>query len=175
MFLRRIAISSLLKLLTFFTIGLTLISCLKKESISIIPQISYQSIALQYDSALYPSRGFLTLSFQDGDGDIGLFPDQNNPPFNEGSIYHYNFYVEYFEKRDGHFYQLDLGDPGMNGRIPYLTPDDPNKAIKGIIVDTLPMPAKPQHDTIKLRFYIYDRSLHKSNIDSTPPIILRRP
>lgn len=174
MFRNRIAFSSLLKFLFLFATAVFMISCLKKEDFSVVPQISYQSLLFQYDSAQYPSRAMLALSFQDGDGDIGLRIDQNDPPFNEGSVYHYNFYVEYWEKRNGTFYQLDLGNPGMNGRIPYLTPDDPNKAIKGIIVDTLPMPAKPLHDTIKLRFYLYDRSLHKSNIDSTPPVILRR-
>jgi hypothetical protein len=65
-------------------------------------------------------------------------------------------------------------DPSFNARIPYLTPDDPNKAIKGIIVDTLTLNPAPLFDTIKFKFYIYDRALNKSNVDSTPPIILRR-
>ena len=68
---------------------------------------------------------------------------------------------------------MDL-NPTFNARIPILTPDDNIKAIKGIIVDTLPLNPKPAYDTIRLKFFIYDRALNQSNIDSTPPIILRR-
>ena len=150
-----------------------LVSCLKQEHFPIIPKIAYQGFTLEFDSAQYARRGFLTISFQDGDGDIGLFPNQKNPPFDSGSIYYYNYIIDYYEQRNGKFVKVDL-DPSYNARIPYLTPNDPNKAIKGIIVDTLPLNPAPVYDTVKFKFYIYDRSLHKSNVDSTPPIVLRR-
>lgn len=148
-------------------------SCMKKEEFPIIPEIAYESIILEYDTGSYPKRGYLTISFKDGDGDIGLRPEQNQPPYDTGGAYYYNYIIDYYELQHGTFVKVEL-DPPYNARIPYLTPDDPNKSIKGIIVDTLVMNPKPLHDTIKLKFFIYDRALHKSNIDSTPPIILRR-
>ncbi|MDP1622398.1 MAG: hypothetical protein Q8M08_08660 [Bacteroidales bacterium] len=153
--------------------GMLLSSCMKKEVFPDIPEIAFQNFTLEFDTGIYAKRGFLTISFKDGNGDIGLRPDQKSPPFDTGSIYYYNFIIDYFEKQNGNFVKIDLTPP-YNARIPYLTPDDPNKAIKGIIVDTLILNPLPLHDTVKFKFFIYDRALNKSNMDSTPPIILRR-
>jgi hypothetical protein len=152
---------------------LLLSSCMKKETYPDIPQIAYQSFITQFDTGIYAKRGFLTISFKDGNGDIGLRTDQTGPPFDSGSIYYYNYIIDYYEKQNGTFVKVDL-DPSYNARIPYLTPTDLNKAIKGIIVDTLLLNPLPVYDTVKFKFYIYDRALNKSNVDSTPPIILRR-
>jgi hypothetical protein len=152
---------------------LVLTSCMKKEVYPDIPEIAFQSFTLEFDSGMYAKRGYLTISFKDGNGDIGLRPEQNQPPFDTGGPYYYNYIIDYYELQHGTFVKVEL-DPPFNARIPYLTPDDPNKAIKGIIVDTLVLNPQPVYDTIKFKFFIYDRALHKSNIDSTPPIILRR-
>lgn len=164
---------SYIRVAALISVTVLLASCMKKEVFPDIPQIAFQSFTLEFDSGMYARRGFLTISFQDGDGDIGLRSDQNMPPFDTGSLYYYNYIIDYYEKQNGTFVKRDL-DPPYNARIPYLTPDDPNKAIKGIIVDTLVLNPMPVHDTIKFKFFIYDRALHKSNLDSTPPIILRR-
>jgi hypothetical protein len=152
---------------------LLFVSCMKKEVYPDIPEIAFQSFVTQFDTGMYAKRGYLTISFKDGNGDIGLRPEQNQPPFDTGGLYYYNYIIDYYEKQNGAFVKIIL-DPPYNARIPYLTPDDPNKAIKGIIVDTLMLNPRPLHDTIKFKFFIYDRALNKSNIDSTPPIILRR-
>ncbi|MEI7499630.1 MAG: hypothetical protein WCK84_04195 [Bacteroidota bacterium] len=146
---------------------------MKKEVYPDIPEIAFQSFISEFDTGMYAKRGYLTISFKDGNGDIGLRPDQKEFPFDTGSIYYYNYIIDYYEKQHGTFVKISL-DPSYNARIPYLTPDDPNKAIKGIIVDTLILNPQPVWDTIKFKFFIYDRALNKSNIDSTPPIILRR-
>jgi hypothetical protein len=156
--------SSIVAPVTFF---LLLSSCMKKEVFPIIPEIAYQTFTTEFDTGMYATRGFLTISFKDGDGDIGLLPAQNKPP------YDYNYIIDYYEKQNGKFVKVEL-DPPYNARIPYLTPDDPNKAIKGIIVDTLALNPHPVYDTVKFKFFILDRALHESNVDSTPPIILRR-
>lgn len=163
--------NSVFWLLLSMVLGMS--SCLKKEEFPVTPQIAFESFTLEFDTGAYARRGYLTISFRDGDGDIGLGPFQTQPPFDTGSIYYYNYIIEYYEKREGQFVKVDL-NPTFNARIPILTPDDNIKAIKGIIVDTLPLNPKPAHDTIRLKFFIYDRALNQSNIDSTPPIILRR-
>jgi len=160
-------------LITLITGILLFSSCMKKEVYPDIPEIAFQSFILQFDSGVYAKRGFLTISFKDGNGDIGLQPNQTEPPFDTGSIYYYNYIIDYYEKQHGTFIKIVL-DPPYNARIPYLTPDDPNKAIKGIIVDTLTLNPMPVYDTVKFKFFIYDRALHKSNVDSTPLIILKR-
>ena len=158
-------------LIVLFLVLMT--SCLKKEDLPIIPEIAYESFTLEFDSGMYARRGYLTISFKDGDGDIGLFADQTQPPFDTGSIYYYNYHIDYYERQMGKYVKVNL-DPSFDARIPYLTPTDPNKAIKGIIVDTLPLNPAPAFDTIKFKFCIFDRALHRSNYDSTPPIVLKR-
>jgi hypothetical protein len=150
-------------------------SCMKKESYSEIPEIAYQDYGNMFiDTTGIAKKGVLTISFRDGDGDIGLNSWDTYPPYDTGSIYYYNYYIDYYEKRNGSFVKVDLTVP-LRYRIPYLTPDDPNKAIKGIIVDTIPLNPLPVYDTIQFSMYIYDRALHKSNVVFTPEIVVRRP
>ena len=160
-------------LVAAFAAAIVLSSCIKKVVYPDIPAIAFQNFVAVFDTGKVAVRGYLTISFTDGDGDIGLRPEETQPPFDTGSIYYYNYIIDYYEKQNGKFVKLDFSIP-FNARIPYLTPLNSNKAIKGIIVDTLMLNPQPAHDTIKFKFYIYDRALHKSNIDSTPPIILRR-
>lgn len=167
------AASSLRKLAAAWVLLLFLPSCMEKESYPIIPEIAYESFTLEFDTGLYAKRGFLAFSFRDGDGDIGLHQYQNYPPYDTGSPYYYNLVIDYYERRNGQFVKLDLV-PSFNARIPWLTPNDPNKAIKGLIVDTLILNPAPVYDSIRFKFFIYDRALHKSNVDSTPPIVVRR-
>jgi hypothetical protein len=153
--------------------AILLTSCMKKEQYPDIPEIAFQSFTLAFDTNNIPRKGYLTISFKDGDGDIGLHPGDTLSPYQKGGAYYYNYVIDYYEKQNGVFVLVPLNPP-YHARIPYLTPDDPTKAIKGFIVDTLQMNPYPVFDTIKLKFFIYDRALHKSNTDSTPPIILRR-
>ncbi len=169
--IHRPAVTPLFLLMALITLQFS--SCMKKESYPDVPEIAYESFAAVYDTGRYPKSAILTISFRDGDGDIGLRFFDTLPPYQKNGQYYYNYVIEYFEKRMGTFVKVDL-DPPFSARIPWLTPDDQNKAIKGIIVDTLQMNPKPLYDTIRLRFFIYDRALNRSNVDSTPPIILRR-
>lgn len=155
------------------TLIILLPSCKKNDQYPEIPEIAFQSFTLAFDTNNIPRKGYLTISFTDGDGDLGLHPGDTLSPYQKGGDYYYNYVIDYYEKQNGTYVLVPLSPP-YSARIPYLTPDDPNKAIKGIIVDTLQMNPYPVHDTIKLKFFIYDRALHKSNVDSTPPIILRR-
>ncbi len=128
---------------------------------------------LIYDTAQVVRTGILSISYQDGNGDIGLNPSDTFPPYQRNGPYYYNYVITYFEKQNGVFKQVDLMIP-FSLRIPVLTPNDPNKAIKGFIVDTIGLYPPPLHDTIKFEAFIYDRALNKSNVITTPEIILRR-
>jgi hypothetical protein len=149
-------------------------SCMKKESYPDTPEIRFEQFLTVFGSGQYATTGILTISFTDGDGNIGLFPWDTMPPYNPGGEYYYNYVIEYFEKQNGRFVKVDL-DPPYSARIPYLLPQEQHKAIKGVITDTLQLNPAPVFDTIRFRFFIYDRTPNRSNVDSTPPIILRRP
>jgi hypothetical protein len=148
--------------------------CVKQENYPDVPQIEFQGFYSVFDTGKYMVSGILTISFTDGDGDIGLSPRDTFPPYDPSGQYYYNYVITYFEKQHGVFKQIDLTPP-FSARIPVLNREFPGKPIKGIIADTLDLNPHPLFDTIKFEAFIYDRSLNKSNVISTPEIILKRP
>lgn len=149
-------------------------ACMKQENYPDTPEIAFEQFLLGFDTGRIAKTGILTISFKDGNGDIGLYPRDTTFPYQRGGDYYYNYVIQYYEKQLGKFVLVPL-DPPYSARIPYLVPGNPGKPIKGVIVDTLTLNPFPVYDTVKFVFFIYDRALNKSNIDSTPPIILRRP
>jgi hypothetical protein len=147
--------------------------CMKQENFPDTPQIEFLNYTNEFDTGHIATRGILNISFHDGNGDIGLNTGDTFPPFQKNGPYYYNYVILYFEKQNGVFKQIDL-DPPFSSRIPVLAPLDPGKAIKGFIADTLGLNPHPFFDTIQIKAFIYDRGLHKSNVISTPEIILRR-
>jgi hypothetical protein len=165
-------------------IGTIFFSCRKFEEYPIEPEIKFdQFVLLLNNQTGKTERGVLSVSYTDGDGDLGLRPRDTFPPFNSGSKYYYNFLITYFEKQNGVFVEVPLlsWNPDeqkydtitFSSRFPNLTPDHGNKAIKGIIQDTLyvnnPL---SDFDTIKFKVSIYDRALHLSNEVETSEIIV---
>ena len=162
--------------LVFITITaiIGLAGCMKKEHFPDIPQIGFVSYFNLFDTSQYASHGILTISYQDGNGDIGLdggtdtlYPYQKNGP------YYYNLVITYFERQYGIFKQVNLAFP-ISARIPLLIPGEPAQPINGTITDSLPLNPHPVFDTIKFEVFIYDRALNKSNVVTTPEIILKR-
>jgi hypothetical protein len=146
---------------------------MKKQSFPDTPVISLTGMEVIYDTAGFARQGILTISYQDGNGDIGLSAGDTFPPYDSAGPYYYNFVIHHFEKQNGVFQQVDELIP-FSARIPVLAPNDPNKAISGYISNTLILYPPPPHDTIKFEAFIYDRALHKSNVVTTPEIILKR-
>ena len=148
--------------------------CIKEENYPIVPEIQLENYISVFDTGQYAVAGILNITFTDGDGDIGLAPNQTYPPYDTAGPYFYNLVITYFEKQQGEFKQIDLNPP-FSARIPVLNAQFPGKAIKGLISDTLDLSLKPHvNDTIKFEAFIYDRALHKSNTVTTPEIILKR-
>jgi hypothetical protein len=148
--------------------------CVKEENYPNEPQIKFVSYTNVFEGGQYAVKGILEISFTDGDGDIGLNPGEDYYPYDTGGPYYYNYVITYFEKQNGVFKLIDLNPP-FSIRIPVLNKEFPGKPIKGIISDTLELDPRPLFDTIKLEAFIYDRKLNKSNVISTPEIILRKP
>lgn len=142
---------------------LALSACFKKKKFSEVPSIRFLEFTKLEDSAK------ITLSFQDGEGDIGLAPDQMGSPYNPGSRYYYNLYMVYYEKDDalGWIPGKDFnGDTIVfkNRILPVY--QGKKKGIEGKIVATLEPffynPFSSQSDTVKYRVQLIDRALHES-------------
>lgn len=157
----------------FISILYMLSGCVKQEHYPDEPQIEFLNFYTLFDTGQYAVKGVLNISFTDGNGDLGLNANDTYPPFDTGSPYYYNYIITYFEKQQGVFVKVDL-EPPFSYRIPVLNREFPGKPIKGMISDTLELNPHPLFDTIRLEAYLYDRALNKSNVISTPEIILKR-
>ncbi|RLD48880.1 MAG: hypothetical protein DRI94_11900 [Bacteroidetes bacterium] len=158
----------ILILLVFF-------SCKKPQTYSEIPNLEYKSFELKDTIDLLDNKiksGILTVSFTDGDGDIGLNPSDTLTPFDTSSIYYYNLYIDVYKMQNDTLVFQDLQVP-LRYRIQDLTPLGQNKTLKGKIKVSINYNYYENNDTFKYNIYIYDRALHKSNVIETPTLIIQ--
>ena len=137
-------------------ISLFFITCRRPVQYSDIPEIKFISFDIHNQT-----DGMLTYYFQDGDGDIGLYEFETNPPFD------FNFFCDCYEKRDGMFEKVIFPDTtfNLNARIPRLS-DLSEESINGEIAHLMvPYRDNSPYDTVKLSFYIVDRKLNHSNVE----------
>jgi hypothetical protein len=157
-------------------------ACVKTEPVSPVPKITFISFQLfdGIDSLLLNKIkiGILEFSFIDGDADIGIVtPVDTNMP----NTYNYNVFLIPFKKIDGNYIKLkvdstDKLNPPPYYRIEHDTKFDrigQDKTIKGTIKINIEYFIIPSYDTMKYDFYILDRAMHKSNIESTTDIGFR--
>jgi hypothetical protein len=149
-------------------------SCIKKEEFPVEPVIRWETYSVLSDANGYDSLSFFKISYTDGDGDIGLYTNDTVPP------YKYNLFVKMLQMKNGSLQEIIFPDTNLNfnGRIPILTPAGRNKNIKGDIEMMIELYfARPilTNDTIAFDIYIMDRALHKSNVVSSPLLLVRKP
>jgi hypothetical protein len=161
------------KISLFVLISYALISsCLKPETFPLEPVIEFDSFRAMSDS------GEIAISFTDGDGDLGLREGDTTGNFSADKTYHHNLFIDYFEKDDnlGWVRGKDLAgnDITFLYRIPYLTPNGNNKALKGVVKVVIEPsyfnPISPESDTIKYQIRLVDRALNVSNTVESPVI-----
>ncbi len=154
-------------------------SCRKIESYPEIPSIEFKSFTLSDSIVVIDSMGNwgktgeLIFGFVDGDGDIGLPP----PDSTSKDTTNYNLFFTLYEKLDGEFAKVDEDDLAtlLNYRIPFIEMEGQNKTLKGEIKVELSyylIHGRLEYDTIMYEFYIIDRALHQSNVETTPEIPL---
>jgi len=161
--------------------------CKKSEIYPATPSIEFKSYYFTTDPVL-PTDTLMGIifSYKDGDGDIGLNPEDTFPPYNsirgennkELNPYYYNLNIEYLAMSgSGTFEPVII--PNTTDTLRYLarvqniTPDGRHKAIRGDIDwQILPPPYPGVSRTIKVRVKIYDRALHESNTIESPVITL---
>lgn len=149
-------------------VALCLAGCLKTEEFPKEPSIAFKS----YDRSIEPSR--LTVTFTDGDGDIGLDQGDTLAPYNPGSPWFYNFFVDYYKMEDGVWVQQQFVLP-LYYRIPVITPTGQNKSLQGDIAVDIAQQVLPQTpgDTVRFGVHIADRALHLSNTVFSDAIVVQ--
>ena len=154
-----------------------LFACKKPVRYSDIPEIKKISFT-KYQATDTTMGTNLVFYFQDGEGDIGLNQSDSFPPFNRGSIYYYNFFCDYYEKQSGIFVKIDSVEYNgkktsfnFNSRFPRCS-DLPQESINGEISIKIPFyfDKKSPYDTTQIKFYIVDRKLNHSNIETADMI-----
>lgn len=152
--------------LILFTAAVIFFSCRKPPEFPIEPEITFKDFVVTGDSAT------ITISFTDGDGDIGLRDSDTTGNFSSDKKTHYNLYLEYLEQEGGTFVQRSLFVP-FYYRVPYITQESKNKALEGDIsvVISPSYYATNALDSFKYSIQLVDRELHESNIVETPILI----
>jgi hypothetical protein len=160
---------SLIKtILLLLIIGISFPSCFKIETYPPEPKIEF--IEFRYtDTTILGNpilAGLLRFSFVDGDGNIGFGLDTTLPK---------TVFVDKYKIENGEVKLIELNEDIINFRIPQFATSGDRKPLKGEIIiksldELLPI---NYNDTLMYKFYIVDRSLNKSNIDSTGYLILK--
>ena len=151
----------------------TLTGCFKGETYPNEPIISEAEVSISGTTAL------LTFNFTDGDGDIGLSDSQLSAPYDSSSYFHFNLYLEYFEKDDVLGWvpgQAINGDTIIfTNRLEPIIFNGKAKGIKGVMeveMDPFRNPSSTESDTIKYKITLIDRALNISNQLETDPIVV---
>jgi hypothetical protein len=162
-------------------------ACKKKEIYPEIPSIEFKSYYFTTDP-ITPTDTLLGVifSYKDGDGDIGLNPEDTFPPYDshrgandkELNPYYYNLNIDYLVLgTNGTFVPVIKPNTTdtlrFQARVQNITPEGRHKAIRGDIDwQILPPPYENLPRVIKLKVKIYDRALHESNTIESPVITL---
>ncbi|MBK8341523.1 MAG: hypothetical protein IPK99_16790 [Flavobacteriales bacterium] len=150
-------------------VAMVLGACLKTDEFPEEPIIGFKEFKTFGDSAA------LTITFTDGDGDIGLGQGDTLPPF-DTMPFVFNLFVEYEELQNGVWVPFTgFTFPFLHQRVPLITPTGQNKTLEGEITyrftDWPTIPNTPW-DTVRYTVKLVDRALHESNTVRTDEIIL---
>ena len=135
------------------------------------PVIDYQGFGLYIIVDALGNKtlvGKLSFDFTDGDGSLGLPPLDNPGDLDLPDTVKYNFFLHLHDLQGFDWVKIPEEDGGiLKYRIPYL---DKNP-LSGTLDLDISYPII-KYDTIYYTFYIYDRDLNRSNVDTTEIIVL---
>lgn len=154
-----ISISAIL----FFT------QCKKPEKVSEIPQIKFVDVPVKdtLDSlGNHVRRATLIFTLIDGNGDIGLQDYDTVSPYNPESKYYNNLFIDLYKKVQGQEVLIPLATP-FYFRTKYIQPQGINKVLQCTLKVNMDFYIPVNIDSCDFVFYMYDRALHQSNIESS--------
>jgi len=154
---------SIAKIGLIISAALTLNSCVKEEQYPIEPSITYLDFVLNSDGS-----ATLKYTFTDGDGDIGIEPEETG----------YNYFVHYYYKDgSGNFVPYTAPTDTVPLVVPYRiqpiynnNPGKKKKSSKGEIQIMLYAPLFPAGETIKLACQLFDQAGHSSALVFSPQL-----
>lgn len=145
-------------------------SCYKTPSYPVEPHIDFQDYSVTQPYTI-TDTGNLRISFTDGDGDLGMLSNSDSGTLSK--IYITN---------------IKYSLPSVPRNIPIIPQKGTTKAISGTIDIKLAGSGGVglldessclliQHplDTLTFSIYIMDRAGHKSNVITTPPLVVQCP
>ena len=141
-------------------------SCEKIRQLPPEPSIEFRQFTMfdTTDILGNPARaGILKFYFEDGDGDLGL--DPNNPDLTDTT----NLFFTLFRKTEGNFSEVEEDDIlyPSEYRIPLMERTGQNQILQGTIDITFIYIFYNPEDTIMYDFYIVDRAGNLSNTATT--------
>jgi hypothetical protein len=163
--------------------------CLKAPEYAITPSISNNNVQVRRFKYADPRQQpidsvFITVNFQDGDGDLGLTAaESQQAPYAFPSIFNNNYFVEPFIKdaKTGKFVStvaMGLTTTGAyNGRFDHITDVTSSKTapIKGTLTRTIALgygDLFKAGQVVRFDVSIADRALHVSNVVRTDSIVI---
>ncbi|MBE9468130.1 MAG: hypothetical protein IMY72_07400 [Bacteroidetes bacterium] len=166
------------KVLIFDVLIMSLLMCCTKiESYPNTPEVHFKSYTT--DRFIDNSDNDIKLaeiifSFVDGDGDIGLRQSDSLEPY--VGKYKNNFFSSLYIKSNGKY--IEVKNIFLsNYTIPYIEPKGQNKTLKADVKITFEYTNSDtlfNYDTLMYKYYIIDRALNQSNIDSTCDIVFKK-
>jgi len=142
------------RLLQFTALAVCLSGCAKDEPISVVPEIAFISTTPQSITA-YEDSLTVTISYRDGDGDLG-----------ENNTDDHNLFME--DSRNGVVYGF---------RVRQLAPDDANITIQGnlnIAMPNVPIIGSGNTESFTYTIHVVDRAGNESNRVTTSGITVNR-
>lgn len=132
------------------------------------PDIPHVSFMHAYTSISEEDKHIqFTFLLKDGDGDMGLGTADTSAPYKD-SLY-FNFHAAIRVTKNNTSYILPYG---LQYRIPQIRSKDSNKFIKAdVSIDISFARQLFPYDTLQLIYFVYDRALHKSNVDTSGVIL----
>ena len=157
-------------------LGLIFVACKPNNRFPPEPRLEFVSLEQIKKGNGVDSLAILKLHFTDGDGNVGLDPSDNYPPF-DTLPYSNNFFVVLWAKRSGEF--VAFPEYEFNARLPRFLSSNSPEPIEGeieykiAIVNPLPLPTVPEVDTVKFECWLLDRDLNESNRIFTKEVTVR--
>ncbi len=155
-----------MRIVVFVSLALVCVACNRNlPEYSNIPEVEFLSAATTLSETNDRTVAF-TFMLYDGDGNVGLEAADTASPFIDE--YQQNFYATPYYIENGVRYQLPYN---FSYRIPRLREEGNDKFIKAkVAIDFVIATASFPYDSVVFAYYVYDRGLNKSNIDTSSVI-----
>ena len=160
--------------LAVFSVMALMTGCYKEISFDVKPYIEFRDlrkeIRLDQFSGSKKDSVILKISFQDGDGDLGLNEEEKKAAVGKQD---FNYIVRIFRQKNGVFKEVPQEVP-YSGFFPRLKSDNKKGPIEGDLEYSLVyfQDFTPKKDSLKYQITIKDRSGNVSNTVESKVIIL---